>query len=68
DPVTLADQIYPSLAITNTTQLQVIMGDGVNSYDYVTGNLLTPNAWNFVATSFDGTDYRFYINGVMMES
>ena len=68
DPVTLADQIYPSLAITNTTQLQAIMGDGVNSYDYVTGNLLTPNAWNFVATTFDGTDYRIYINGVMMES
>ncbi|MEZ4767698.1 MAG: LamG-like jellyroll fold domain-containing protein [Caldilineales bacterium] len=68
DPATDFALTYPSLFITNTTRLLSIMGDGTDYYHHVSGNLLTPDAWNFVATTFDGTDYRFYINGVMMES
>ncbi|MCA9868948.1 MAG: LamG domain-containing protein, partial [Anaerolineae bacterium] len=68
DPATDFALTYPSLFITNTTQLLPIMGDGTDFYHYVSGSLLTPNAWNFVATTFDGTDYRIYINGVLRES
>ncbi len=61
-------QLYPSLSINNATRLAIAFGDGTTTHNYVTGNILTPNQWNFVAATFDGTTYRFYVDGVLQET
>ena len=68
DQITGFAETYPSLFITDTTKLMASMGDGATGYVHVTGDILTANQWNFVATTYDGTDYHFYVNGVLQET
>ncbi len=45
-------------------------GDGSSSqYSHMTtDDVLTINAWNHVAVTFDGTNYRLYINGILKDN
>ncbi len=54
---------FPSLAVVDDGKLRATF----NGEEYVTRPLLAANAWNFVATTFDGASYRFYVNGVLAE-
>jgi len=55
---------YPFLNVVNRTQLQVGFGDGSTLNTFTSGDILTQQAWNYVVTTFDGTTYRIYVNGV----
>lgn len=50
---------YPFLHVINRTQLSG--GFGANTLS--TGGVLSENAWNHVAATFDGTTYMLYVNG-----
>ena len=53
-----------SVYITQATALEIGFGSG--SWNPVTtGSLLTLNAWNHVAVTFDGTLLKVYINGLL---
>nr|MBC8449122.1 PD40 domain-containing protein [Chloroflexota bacterium] len=54
---------YPFLNVVNRTQLSAGFGDGTSLNSFTTGSVLTENAWNHVAATFDGTTYRVYVNG-----
>ncbi|MDZ8052907.1 MAG: LamG-like jellyroll fold domain-containing protein [Aulosira sp. ZfuCHP01] len=62
-PVAGNNQRYPGIWIYNQTQIHAGFGDGSNWNAFTTGNVLKTNAWNHVATSFDGTTYKAYVNG-----
>ncbi len=53
----------PSLWVTQGTKLHGGFGDGTNWNSFVTGSVLTLNAWNHIAATFDGTTYTVYVNG-----
>ncbi len=59
---TLASQ-YPFLEVVNRTQLTAGFGDGTGIRSVTTGPVLTEDAWNHVAATFDGTTYTIYVNG-----
>lgn len=53
-----------SVYVTNTTALEI--GFGTNAWNpSTTPSLLRLNRWNHVAVSFDGTDLKVYIDGVL---
>jgi hypothetical protein len=54
---------FPYLGIVDDGRLRASFG----GEEYRTRPLLTANSWNFVATTFDGTTYRFYVNGTLAE-
>ncbi|OUL17518.1 LamG-like jellyroll fold domain-containing protein [Nostoc sp. 106C] len=62
-PGNAVNQRYPSIWIYNQTQIHAGFGDGSNWNAFSTGDVLKPNSWNHVATSFDGTTYKAYVNG-----
>ena len=37
-------------------------------HSYTTGSVLTDNAWNHVAVTFDGETTNIYVNGVEVDS
>ncbi|MCA0353706.1 MAG: hypothetical protein LCH85_17065 [Chloroflexi bacterium] len=53
----------PSIYITQKTRIHAGFGDGSVFTSLETGSVLTPNAWNHIATTFDGQAYRVYVNG-----
>ena len=55
---------HPYLHILGRTQVQAGFGDWRVTPPLYTGHVLTENAWNHVATTFDGTTYKIYVNGV----
>ncbi len=59
---------YPFLNIVNSNQLEIGFGDGSSFHSYTSGTLLTPDAWNFIAITFDGTTSSIYVNGVLQET
>ena len=54
---------YPFLHVIDRTQLQGGFGTGGALKSVTTGSVLTENAWNHVAATFDGTTYTLYVNG-----
>lgn len=58
-----AEQRAPTLYVYEKTKLHGSFGDGTTRYGYGTGSVLTLNAWNHVAQTFDGTTWRVYVNG-----
>lgn len=58
-----SERWYPFIYLQDGTRVQVGFGDGGELLTYTTGSLLTLNAWNHVAATFDGTTYRIYVNG-----
>jgi len=59
---------YPGLWIYQKTRIHGGFGDGTNWNSFTTGNAITENAWNHVATTFDGTWYKVYVNGAEVYS
>ena len=57
-------QNYPSISVVNQTDIKISFGDGSTDRIFTVSNALTANAWNHVAASFDGTNYKVYVNGV----
>lgn len=55
---------YPGIWIYQQNRIHAGFGDGTNWNSFLTGEVLTPNQWNHVATTFDGTNYRAFVNGV----
>ncbi|GEM_PF-1424151 len=53
----------PCMYVYQKTKLQVGYGSGSAWVAYETTNVLQLNAWNHVAATYDGNDYRVYVNG-----
>ncbi|MFN8497212.1 MAG: LamG-like jellyroll fold domain-containing protein [Anaerolineae bacterium] len=63
-----AAQTYPSLWVFERGRIRAAFGDGVNRNVLETPPLLTPNRWNHVAATFDGTTYTIYVDGAVAAS
>jgi hypothetical protein len=61
-------QAYPFIEVVEQTKLRVGFGDGTNAYSYTTGPVLTDNAWNHVAITFDGQTTRIYVDGAQVDA
>jgi glucose/arabinose dehydrogenase len=57
------NQRYPGIWVYEQSKIHGGFGDGTNWNSFTTGNVLIPNSWNHVATSFDGTTYKTFVNG-----
>ena len=62
-PATGTRDRYPGIWIKDQTRIHAGFGDGTSWNAFTTGSVLTPDVWNHVATTFDGTTYRVYVNG-----
>ena len=59
----------PGLLVYWQTGLQCCFGNGKQWLGGNTAtNLLTPGAWNHVAATYDGTAYRIYVNGQLVDT
>jgi signal transduction histidine kinase/CheY-like chemotaxis protein/ligand-binding sensor domain-containing protein len=59
----------PSLLVYWQTGLQSCFGNGKQWLGGNTAtNLLTPATWNHVAATYDGTAYRIYVNGQLVDT
>jgi hypothetical protein len=57
----------PSLWIEVGSRVRVGFGSGNQWNECATKSLLTPNSWNHLAVTFDGSAYRFYVKGRLRE-
>ncbi|MDZ7959418.1 MAG: LamG-like jellyroll fold domain-containing protein [Aulosira sp. DedQUE10] len=57
------NQRYPGIWVFEQTKIHAGFGNGSNWNSFSTGDVLKPNAWNHIVTSFDGTNYKAYVNG-----
>ncbi|MEO0866924.1 MAG: LamG-like jellyroll fold domain-containing protein, partial [Cyanobacteria bacterium J06642_11] len=53
----------PSIWIEGNTRVRCGFGDGDRFHSVVTNSILTPQRWNHLTVSFDGSSYRIYVNG-----
>ena len=54
---------YPGMWIRNQTGIHFGFGDGDNWNKATVEDAIAANQWNHVATTFDGTSYKLYVNG-----
>ncbi len=59
---------YAGIAVINQTAIEAGFGDGTQWNSFKVDNVLTPNNWNHVATTFDGSEYTLYVNGLKVYS
>ncbi|MEB3342272.1 DUF4347 domain-containing protein [Okeania sp.] len=60
---------FPRLWITKKQGVKAAFGDGEVYHElFSPDNVLNPNSWNHLAATFDGTDYKIYVNGVEIVS
>ncbi|GAA0279195.1 hypothetical protein GCM10009527_089440 [Actinomadura nitritigenes] len=58
------EQVGPSVWVTDGTRLRIGFGDGTAGHKSITGDVLTPGAWQHVAVTFDpDTALQVYVNG-----
>ena len=53
----------PSIWVYEKTKISYGFGDGSGFHWTITSSVLEENAWNHIAVTYDGTDYKFFING-----
>jgi hypothetical protein len=58
-------QSYPSLTVS-PNGINVEFGDGVDLNSYYLPHTLTTDTWHFVATTYDGSFYSIYVDGVLV--
>ena len=58
-----AAQRYPGIWIKQQDRIHFGFGDGTQWNGFSTESVLTPFAWNHIVTTFDGTNYRAYVDG-----
>jgi hypothetical protein len=58
-------QRAPSIWIYKQTKIHAGFGNGTTWDGFITGDIITNNAWNHLAVSFDGTTYSVYVNGTL---
>ena len=58
-----AIQIHSLSSIENIHQIKYGFGDGTDSYINIVSVDLPLKAWHHIATTFDGTNYKLFING-----
>lgn len=58
----------PGIWTYQGTKIHTGFGDGTTWKSFTTDSVLTLNAWNHVAITFDGTTYRVYVNGSQVAS
>lgn len=61
-------QGYPSISIVNQTGIEIGFGDGSNWNTRTVEGVLNTKSWNHVAATYDGTDYKLYVNAVEIYS
>ena len=57
---------YPGIWVTQQDRIHAGFGDGTRWNSFITDSVLTVGEWNHVATTFDGTSYTAYVNGVQV--
>ncbi|MDJ0569076.1 MAG: LamG domain-containing protein [Pleurocapsa sp. MO_192.B19] len=62
------NQRTPGMWVVNQTGITFGFGDGSSWTQETANNVLTPDSWNHVATTFDGVTYTLYINGEAVHS
>lgn len=55
---------YPSLWIYEGGKLHFGFGDGTDWHGYFTNPVLGYKKWMHIAATFDGTDYKLFVNGI----
>ncbi len=63
-----AETRSPSMYVVGQTMLHVGFGTGSQWINSMTTNVLRLNAWNHVATTYDSTALRVYVNGQLVHS
>ncbi|MEZ4679186.1 MAG: LamG-like jellyroll fold domain-containing protein [Caldilineaceae bacterium] len=63
---TTAAARYPTVAIVEGTKIRYGFGGGTRWQGGESASVLTPDAWNFVVATFDGTTYRIYLDGQLV--
>ncbi|MEM1391948.1 MAG: DUF4347 domain-containing protein, partial [Cyanobacteria bacterium P01_H01_bin.150] len=61
-------QGYPSISVVNQTGIEIGFGDGSNWNTRTVKDVLNTKSWNHVAATYDGTDYKLYVNTVEVYS
>ena len=57
-------QRYPGIWIKQQNKIHAGFGDGTAYRSFSTGSVLTPFAWNHIVTTFNGNEYKVYVDGV----
>ena len=64
DPLTLGgSKRPPSIWLWQRTRIHYGFGDGSRWYSTNSSSVLKERDWNHVATTFDGSSYKLYVNG-----
>ncbi len=53
----------PGIWTVGQTKIHAGFGDGTRWNNFTTGDVLKPNEWNHVVSSFDGTAYKIHVDG-----
>jgi glucose/arabinose dehydrogenase len=56
---------FPAVSIIGGSKVSFSIGTGGDRVTATTGNVLQEDAWNFVATTYDGSSMRIYVDGVL---
>ncbi|MBV6626937.1 MAG: DUF4347 domain-containing protein [Rivularia sp. (in: Bacteria)] len=57
-------QGYPSISVVNQTGIEIGFGDGSSWNTRTVAGVLNSKGWNHLAATYDGTDYKLYVNAV----
>lgn len=59
---------FYELVVPPTRNLRLYLGDGVNTDGYASGYIIPLNEWHRLSVTADGTNVRFYIDGLLVNT